>query len=177
LSHFLSVPGVSVCMHEATEFASNSQEFWSNAEQFVLGREFFGNSDSANILVLPSILAERPLTRVVWIERPIAEIRKSLTRAKIPFREGWDRVLTEKRDSYADYFDLSMDYRELDTMAGCRKIWEICLPGVQFDYGRWGQYSAKKICYSADNPYPEKSYEKLLNWIWTETQRIPIKEA
>jgi hypothetical protein len=164
-------------MHEATEFASNAQEFWSNADYFSREREFFGNSDSANILVLPSILAERPLTRVVWIERPIAEVRKSLIRAKIPFREGWDRVLTEKRDSYAEYFDLIMDYRDLGTMDGCRKIWECCLPGVQFDYGRWGQYNARRICYSADNPYPEKCYEKLLNWIWTEVQRIPIKEA
>jgi hypothetical protein len=164
-------------MHEATEFASNAQEFWSNADCYSCGREFYGNSDSANILVLPSLLAERPLTRIVWIERPIAEVRKSLIRAKIPFRDGWDRVLTEKRDSYAEYFDLIMDYRDLETMDGCRKLWECCLPGAQFDYGRWGQYHARKICYDADNPYPEKSYEKLLAWIWTEVQGIPIEEA
>jgi hypothetical protein len=117
------------------------------------------------------------LTRVVWIERPIAEVRESLIRAKIPFCGAWDRVLTEKRDSYAEYFDLIMDWRELSTMDGCRKIWEFCLPGVQFDYGRWGQYNAKKICYSVDNPYPEKSYEKLLVWLQAELHRTPVKEA
>jgi hypothetical protein len=164
-------------MHEATEFASSPQEFWSNADGFILGREVFGNSDSANNLVLPSILAERPLTRVVWVERPIAEVRESLLRAKIPFCEGWDKVLLEMRDRHAEYFDLIMDYSELDTMDGCRKIWEFCLPGVQFDYGRWGRYSVQKICYSADNPYPEKSYEKLLIWLEAEQHRIPIKET
>jgi hypothetical protein len=164
-------------MHEATEFASNAQEFWSNADCYSCGREFYGNSDSANILVLPSLLAERPLTRVVWIERPITEVRQSLIRAKIPFCGAWDRVLTDKRDRYAEYFDLIMDYRDLETMDGCRKLWEFCLPGAQFDYGRWGQYHPKKICYSADNPYPEKSYEKLLVWLKAELGGVLIKEA
>jgi hypothetical protein len=177
LSYFLSVPEVCVCTHEATEYASSAQEFWSNADKFALGREFFGNSDSANILVLPSLLAERPLTKVVWVERPIGEVSESLIRAKIPFGDGWDRLLSERRDRYAEYFDLIMDYSELDTMDGCRKIWEFCLPGIQFDYGRWGRYNAKKICYSADNPYPEKSYEKLLIWLQAELHITPTKKV
>jgi hypothetical protein len=178
LSHFLTVPSICICTHEATEHADSAEEFWRNADHFSYGHEFYGNSDSANNLVLPSLLAERPLAKVVWIERPIAEVRESLLRAKIPFAEGWDKVLPEIRDRHVEYFDLIMDWRDLSTMHGCRKIWEFCLPGVPFDYGRWGTYNARKICYSAENPYPEKSYEKLLVWLRNESYRVyPVKEA
>src|SRR6516165_8958202 len=58
LSRFLTLDGISYCTHEATEFAGSQEQFWSNAEKYAQQCDYYGNSDSANIFVLPALLAE-----------------------------------------------------------------------------------------------------------------------
>jgi hypothetical protein len=176
LSEFLTVPGVSICTHEATEFAGSASEFWSNAEGFCddSGTEIYGNSDSANIFVLPAILAERPLTRVVWIARPIVEVAKSMKAAKMPFTEQSARTLITLRDAHRAHFDLIIDFKDLERMDICRELWEFCLPTVPFDAGRWGLFHSRKIGYSAAYPSPEKPYAKFLAWVRMELDRTGV---
>jgi hypothetical protein len=177
LSKFMSLEHISICTHEATEFAGSAEEFWANAQRYVVKEhEYYGNSDSANILVLQSLLSVQPLTRVVWIERPIEQVYLSMERAGMPFTEDSAKVLIQMRDRNAEYFDLIMDYSELETLAGCLKLWDVCLPGIPFEVGRWGMFQPKKICYSKENPSPEKSFHKFLDWAVQEVGRIPIEE-
>jgi hypothetical protein len=141
LAHFLSVSGVSVCTHEATEFAGSATEFWQNAENTAesFGVSIYGNSDSANIFVLPALLAERSA-----------------------------RTLIAMRDAHQDHFDTVISFKSLERMDVCRWIWEYCLPGVPFDAGRWGLFHSKKIGYSAANPSPLKPYAKFLAFVQRE---------
>lgn len=170
LAQFLSVPGISICTHEATEFAGSAAEFWKNAEVTCrgVGVGTYGNSDSANIFVLPALLAERPLTRVVWIARPIVEVAKSMKAANMPFTEQSARTLMVMRDAHKDHFDLIIEYQDLKRLDACRCLWEFCLPDVPFDVGRWGLFHSKKIGYSAANPPPPKPYAKFLAFVQRE---------
>jgi hypothetical protein len=165
LSKFLTIPGISVCTHEATEFAADPEEFWANGEQFCEKCSIYGNSDSANIFCLASMLAARPLTRVVWIERHIVDVAESCRVAKISFTEESGRTLLAMRDLHRDYFDLVIKYEDLQSAEVCRTLWEFCLPKIAFDYGRWALFESKKLCYTAQNPPPVKSFEKYLKWV------------
>jgi hypothetical protein len=172
LSHFLSVPGVSKCTHEATEHAASAQEFWANAE--CAGADIYGNSDSANIYVLPSMLAEKPLTRTVWIARPIVEVCASMKAAGLEFTEQAARTLMRMRDEYRVHLDLTIDFHALNSMETCRALWEFVLPGVAFDAGRWGLYADRKIAYGPGNMPPVQATDKFLSWFHDERVLWPI---
>src|SRR5258708_18169859 len=86
------------------------------------------------------LLAERPLTRVVWIARPIVEVAKSMKAAKMPFTEQSARTLIALRDTHRDHFDLIVEYQDLERMDACRCLWDFCLPDVPFDACRWGLF-------------------------------------
>jgi hypothetical protein len=175
LSRFLSVPGVSTCTHEATEFAASSQEFWANAEEHCqkTGAEIYGNSDSANIFVLPSMLAQRPLSRTVWIARPIVEVCASMKAAGLEFTEQAARTLMRLRDEYRVHLDLTVDFHALNSMATCKALWEFVLPGVAFDAGRWGLYADRKIAYGPGNMPPVQATDKFLSWFHDESVLWP----
>jgi hypothetical protein len=177
LSMFLSLPELSVCTHEATEFAGDPEEFWANGEQFCGGTDIYGNSDSANIFCLASMLAARPLTRVVWIERNIVEVARSCQAAKIPFTEDSLRTLLAMRDLHKDYFDVVINYEDLRYAETCRALWDFVLPGIPFDYGRWGLFDAQKLCYTAENPSPQKRYDKYLKWAERELGAIKAQRT
>jgi hypothetical protein len=168
LSKFLTVEGISLCMHEGTEHAGSAEEFWSNANHFALGCHYYGNSDSANIFVLQALLAERPMTKVIWIERPMSEVMESMKRARMAFHEQCARTLIEMRDANYALIDFVFKFEHLEHLEACKAIWEICLPGLPFDYARWGIYNVQRICYTAENPSPEKNYSKFLPWAQAE---------
>lgn len=165
LSKFLTVEGISVCTHEATEFAGSVDEFWRNAESYAQGMDIYGNSDSANIFVLPSLLAEKPLTRVVWVDRPITEVANSMANIGMPFNETGLRNLMTMREMYEEHFDLVVDYEELRIGDVCKMIWEFCLSGIEFDWARWGVFQHQKLGYSKENPMPPKHFQKFLDWV------------
>ena len=170
LSKFLTIPGVAVCTHEATEYAGSAAEFWKNAEDFCSdsGAPVYGNSDCASIYVLPAMLAQRPLTRTVWVARPIQEVCASLKAAGMGFDENTARTLMSLRDEYLVHVDMVIDYYALNTMAGCQALWEFVLPDVPFDVGRWGQFAGRKIAYTASNPQAPRKTDKFLGWVTEE---------
>lgn len=178
LSKFLSVPGVSICTHEACEFAGSVEEFWNNAEySTAAGCEFYGNSDSANIYVLRSMLAERPLTKVVWIDRPIDEVRRSMQSIGMPVIEHALENLMIMREYNESCFDMVIPYRDLHYAAVCRQLWEFCLPGVQFSYARWGLYDCQKLGYSKEHPMPQKDFVRFLHWVQHELDGMREERA
>lgn len=175
LAHFLSVPEVCVCTHEATEFAADAEEFWANGELFARGLDYYGNSDSANLYGLRSMLALRPMTKVVWINRPMDEVRESMARIGMPMTETTITHILRLRDLCWEYMDLCIDFDCLVNAYECRRIWEHCLPGIPFDYGRWGQFNNRKIGYSAENPMPQKSFIKFLDWAKREVDELRME--
>jgi hypothetical protein len=177
LSKFLTIPEVCVCTHEATEYAGSPKEFWANAEDFCSdsGAPIYGNSDCATIYVLPSVLAENPLCRTVWIARPIQEVCASMKAAKMPFDERTARTLIALRDEHKEYLDFTIDYCALNFMSGCRALWEFVLPGVPFDVGRWRQYANQRIAYTASNPPGPRETRKFLVWVREELTQWPMR--
>lgn len=175
LSKLLTVEGKSVCTHEATEFAGSVEEFWKNAESYAHGVEIYGNSDSANIFVLPSLLAEKPLTRVVWIDRPIQEVANSMSKIGMPFNETGLRNMMVMRDLHRKHFDLIINYEDLRDSTICQTVWEFCLPDIPFDWTRWGTFQHQKICYSKKNPMPQKSFNKFLGWVQREIDGLKME--
>lgn len=174
LSQFLTMEGVSVCTHEATEYAGSVEEFWNNAETYAEGLEIYGNSDSANIFVLPALLAERPLTRVVWIERNIVDVARSMKNIGMEFNEIGLRNLMTMRELYRKHFDLVIEYEALRQGDVCAVLWEFCLPRFPFDWARWGAFQHRKIGYSKKN-LPQKSAEKFLRWAQREIDDLKME--
>jgi len=172
LSKFLSVPGISVCTHEACEFAGSAGEFWDNAERYAPGDLIYGNSDSANVYVLPALLAERPMTKVLWIERDLKKVAQSMRAAGMPFEDKALLNLEMMRELHQDHIDMSVDFDNLIYGNVCHFVWEFCLPGVPWDWGRWGLYADQKICYSREHPTPEKQFHKFLGWVQRELDEI-----
>ena len=172
ISKFLTVEGASVCTHEASEFAGSPEEFWDNAEKYATGVDIYGNSDSANIFVIPSLLAIKPLTRVVWIDRPIDEVARSMEVVGIPFNDKALHNLMSMHDLYEDYFDLIIRFDDLKSGEVCKALWEFCLPGVPFDWGRWGLLDSQKLCYSKENPMPPKYFQRFLAWVQRDRKSV-----
>lgn len=175
LSEFLTIPGVSICTHEAVEFAGDAEEFWDNAEVVSEGLEFYGNSDSANLYGLRSMLALRPMTKVVWIGRPMNEVRESMANIGMPMNDSTVWHIERLRDLCWEYMDMVIDFDSLVNAYECKRIWEFCLPGVPFDYGRWGIYTNRKIGYSKENPIPQKTFTKFLYWAKREVDELRVE--
>jgi hypothetical protein len=145
LANFFSMPGVCECEHEATQYAGSSQEFWERADD-ICREPVYGNSDSGNILVLPALLAARPLTKVVWVERPIVEVARSLHQAGFPCTEASMRLLLNHRDAYRELFDLVVDFHQLGQLAVIQILWHFLLGSdVPFDCGRWGILEGRRL--------------------------------
>lgn len=175
LSKFLTLEDQSVCTHEATEFAGSAEEFWANAESYANGVDIYGNSDSANVFVLPAILAERPLTRVVWIERNIVDVTRSMKNIGMAFNETGIRNMMMMRELNRKHFDLIIEYEALRSGDVCQVLWEFCLPGISFDWSRWGAFQHQKIGYSKKNPMPDKYFQKFLGWVQREIDELKME--
>jgi hypothetical protein len=178
-SHFLSVPDVSVCTHEACEFAASAAEFWHNATCFSsdAGVPVYGDSDSATLFVLPALLAERPLTRVVWIDRRPDEVIASMAAAKIPHDLRSVQMMCRLRDAYKECFDCVVPYHHLVHMAVCRDVWQLVMPPeIPFDLARWKEFNYRRIAYGKDHPFPAKDYAKFYNWVALELAQPVWKE-
>jgi hypothetical protein len=170
MSRFLTVPG-SVCTHEACEFAASAEEFWANAANFCsdLKADVYGNSDSANLFVLPALLADRPLTRVLWIDRPPGEVLSSMAANHIPHDLPSMQMMIRLREIYAECFDAVVPYHQLSNMTLCRYVWETVLPPeIPFSVARWQEFTNRRIAYGKDNPFPQKDYTKFFGWVQRE---------
>ncbi|SRR6266481_207972 len=169
LSKFLTRSGACFCAHEATEFAASSTEFWANADKVraETGWPIFGNSDSANIFVLPALLAARPMTKVLWIERPITEVKRSMIRAGFELADSTAEKLVYLRGRYQELFDYVITYKNLADLDYCRWLWDYLLGAhASFEYGWWQSMDQTRIAYDATtNPPKLRKTAKFLQFI------------
>jgi hypothetical protein len=177
LSHFFNLPYVCLCTHEATEYAASSEEFWANAERICsrVERPIYGNSDSAQIFVLPALLACNPTTKVVWIDRPMPEVIASMSRAKLSMTpENWVRSLLAYRARYQDLFDSIIPYEDLTKVETIRALWtELLGPEVPFVEGWWNRMKDQRIAYSIpDNPPPTRNNERFSQFLMHEMEQL-----
>jgi hypothetical protein len=145
--------------------AASAQEFWDNAEQN--NEPVYGNSDSANIFVLSALLAARPLTKVVWIDRPIKDCVISMSKAGFPHSNESVELLVNLRLKCESLFDLKIDFSDLGCLQVITQLWRFLLgQEVPFDYGRWGVLEATRMAYNF-NEYLERprDLEKFLAFI------------
>jgi hypothetical protein len=170
MSKFLTRPGICLCGHEATEYASSSAEFWHNADtvRAETGWPIFGNSDSANIYVLPALLAARPMTKVIWIERPMIEVKRSMERAGFDFPDSTAKTLIFLRDRYQDLIDFVVSYQDLAAVGYCRALWDYLL-GCPFDYAWWNSMAGTRFAYDVST-LPPKDTAKFLSFIMNEME-------
>jgi hypothetical protein len=176
LSYFFSIPGICVCEHEASEHAASSQEFWQRAEDVAGWTPVYGNSDSANLYVLPALLAARPLTKVVWVERHMAEVATSMRRAGFPFDGEQVVRLINMRQACDPYIDVSIGYHRLEHKEYVRWLWEYLIEEVPFDEKRWEALKDQKLAYTAAT-LPFKSTDKFMRFLANETEHLKRCQA
>jgi hypothetical protein len=167
LSQFLTIPGFCRCEHEASQFAASSDEFWNRADCFQ--EPIYGNSDSAQLFVLPALLARRPLTKVIWVDRPMCQVEASLRAAGFPWSKEEGKLLALHRKKYQDMFDVVVSYDRLGKLEVMLSLWNFLFGCAMFDYGRWGIMEGTKIAYTYQD-YLERPRDtsKLMNFIKTE---------
>jgi hypothetical protein len=133
LSSILSMPKVCHCELGAVAQVGSAREFWERASAVTLANQcrVYGDCDPAVILMLPSLLAQRPLTKVVWIDVSVAEARASLRKRGCPtMRAEVAAWLLKVARRYEDLFDLVIDGNRLWEPEVGAELWELCLPGV-----------------------------------------------
>jgi hypothetical protein len=171
LSRFLTVPGLCVCEHEASEFAASSKEFWDRAEIVAADQPFYGNADSAALFVLPALLAANPLAKVVWIERPMCEVISSTRKAGFTFTDEQACYLVQLRQKYDAFIDVSLNYRALGEVAYVRWLWQYLFSDVSFDLGRWCQHKDWRIAYTAAT-LPKRDTARFRQFLINETEHM-----
>jgi hypothetical protein len=64
LSRFFSVPHHSICLNGGLSRVTNAEDFWAMADDLcrAAGVDYFGNAEELNLVLLPALLARRPLT-------------------------------------------------------------------------------------------------------------------
>jgi hypothetical protein len=80
LSRFFSAPHCSICLCDGLARATNAESFWEMAEAVCQERRvrIFGNSEILNLPLLQALLAVRPMTKVVFIHRPMMDSINSI---------------------------------------------------------------------------------------------------
>jgi hypothetical protein len=147
LSRFLTVPHQSVCLCDGLARATSAEAFWTMAEELCeeRGVRIFGNSEILNLPLLQALLAARPMTKVVWIHRPIEDSIRAAEAAgyRIPTKI-WEVFAAHLR-KYLQYVDWIERYELLDDEATMRRLWGLILPGVPWNHRRWHAFTKRRI--------------------------------
>jgi hypothetical protein len=147
LSRFLTVPHKSLCTCDAIGHVESAEEFWARGEQIARERnlEYYGNCELLNLTILPSLIATRPLTCVLYVDREIISSMMASQRAGqgIP-AEMWN-ALGEYRLRHRAHFDAIIPYDLLGDASTMKALWELVLPGVAWNQARWEAFSRKRI--------------------------------
>ena len=132
LAHILSVPGQSYCEFGGTLRAASVAEFWENAQNSCQRTQsrIYGNCDPSNLLILPSLLGARPLTRAILVKTPVKQVQAELEAAGVPLSPRELFGFETLAERYARYFDLVVEAAELDRSEGMALLFEQCLPDV-----------------------------------------------
>jgi len=167
LSRFLSIPPIAFCGHDWSEFAASAAEYWGSLEAEI--GYAAGAADTAAIMVLPALLAVRPLTRVVWIERPLAEVATSMDRVGLSFTPAGAGLLRAHKERYQEFFDLEIPFKALNEVEVMETLWRLVLPDLAFPTAKWNELANKRIAYTArDFAARPRSTEKFLRFLANE---------
>jgi hypothetical protein len=143
LSRFFSVPRISTCLCNGFGQVPSIDLFWAAGEG--LGVEFFGNSATMNLMLLPSLLARRPLTKTIWVDRGLDDAMRSAERAGFHLDVEMWAGLEQLRVRYAEHFDAEISFSDLSNESSMRGIWAEALPGAPWNQARWEAYKRKRI--------------------------------
>lgn len=176
LARFLSVPHVSVCLCDGLNRTTSAEKYWSLFEElcWFKGISYFGNAEVLNLAVLPALLAARPLTKVVWIDRDLSQSIRSAAAAGCKFDPALWQGLAELRDRYAQHFDLVLPFAELGEEDAIRLLWQTVLPGLPFDRRRWKAFADKRIVCSREEKARGRDLRRLEQFLEVEGETIIV---
>jgi hypothetical protein len=137
--------------------------------------EYFGNAELFNLPLLPSLLAARPMTKVVFIHRPMMESIKAAEAVgyHIPVRI-W-QAMAAHLTKYIEYVDWIVPFGLIDDEATMRTLWEKVLPDVPWNQRRWQAFVHRRIVCDRAN-VPNASYEKLEQFLGAEIEPLVLPE-
>ena len=147
LSRLFTVPHHSACISNGFGQIPGLELFWAAGENMCkdMDLEFFGNAATMNLILLPALLARRPLTKVLWVERELRDSMRSAQRAGFHLDiQLWQR-LGQFRIRYAEHFDAQISFGDLGDESAMSAIWTEVLPGVPWNSKRWEAYRRKRI--------------------------------
>jgi hypothetical protein len=147
LSRFLTVLHQSVCLCDGLCRATSAQSFWEMAEAVCQERgvRIFGNSEILNLPLLPSLLAARPMTKVVWIHRPMLDSIKAAEAAGYHIPVQIWQAMAAHLTEYLEHVDWIVPFDLLDHESTMRMLWEKVLPGLEWNQRRWQAFTRKRI--------------------------------
>lgn len=126
--------GNSFCFHEGLEGCHSSAELVAKLE--TAGAPVVGNSDPANVLALDRLMSLRPDMRLVFVERPLAEVAQSMEAIGLDSRnlsalaDAWHRGIR-------DFVGMRVEFSDLAHMETCKRIADYV--GADFSELRWRQ--------------------------------------
>lgn len=112
-----------------------------------------GNTGAVETTAAPFwrlLLSVRPDIRIATVRRPVQDVVRSLLKLNLPFDASKLTDAMTKLDQKLDQAEaripgvLSVNYSDLSTEEGCRRIWEHCLP-YDWDRHRWYLLERKNL--------------------------------
>lgn len=112
-----------MCYHDPSALFSSVADL-----QRLFATPKVGAVDTALALLWPDVVEQLPQVKLVVVRRPEAEVVASLTKLGLepPFQLA--RLSRALRDVESLSGVLKLKFEELDTEAGCKRLFEFCLP-------------------------------------------------
>jgi hypothetical protein len=137
LANFLT-HGAVHCAHELSEGAADAAAIVARMQRRREGIRFRGNSDSAQMLVLPELLELLPRAALVVIRRREEAVADSLTRLGFPAARAVVRELGRYLEAAAQTPGaFVLEYEDLQSESALRALQAHVAPGEPFDRERW----------------------------------------
>jgi hypothetical protein len=175
LSQFLTVPHRSVCLCDGFEQMAGIEGFWATGEEVCKdkGVEFFGNAATMNLVLLPALLARRPLTKVIWVERRLGDSIRSAEASGFHLGIRSWQGLGQLRIRYTEHFDAEINFNDLSDESAIRAIWAEVLPTVPWNQERWHAFRRKRIVCNRPK-LPGQDYSRLERLLRDEAEEIVV---
>lgn len=126
------------CYHEGLKYCNKLDDY-----SHLSKRKFNGDSDSSALFFINDIMEMFPDLRVVVIKRNYQDALHSLDNyIKTDHNEKLLELMANIIKAL-DFEHLAVDYTAIDSQ--CEKIWNYCLPEVQFDKARFNLFKNMRI--------------------------------
>lgn len=134
-----------------------------------IGAEYYGNADSASSYVLPALLAARPLSKVVWVERPLWDVANSLRKAGYPVNAEIMFNLRAARRACNELVDVGISFEQLNSETYVRWLWDFLFDGHPWDRERWLIYKDLRLVVDPEQNR-RKNSGKFAQFLQSETE-------